>query len=277
MYGSGAIFSAFFGALANLLAKTILRDVKAKDILGINFLIMTGVMSILSPSFFFIGEDLLIILPLIVLIAFVDYFANYFFFKAFEKSDVSIATPMLALAPGFTFFFSWMFLDDTAPFAQLLLCIGVSLGIIIFSTDFSRLKESRDNTLIPALTSSLLFGFSAIPSKYLLANGFLNAPTLYELRGGLIGLTAIMFLGSGIGQLTAFHFRMILIRGIVVIIQWLLLYQSLTQGSAGVSYTLGNITPIFVFVLSFIFLNERFTIKKGAATLLVLVLSLLVI
>lgn len=94
-----AIASAFFCALSNILAKTILKDVTAKDILGINFLMMTVIMAVLSPGFFEINGPLITVIPIILLISVVDFFANFFFFKAFEKSDVSIATPMLALAP----------------------------------------------------------------------------------------------------------------------------------------------------------------------------------
>ncbi|MBF0180272.1 MAG: DMT family transporter [Magnetococcales bacterium] len=272
-----AIASAFFGALSNILAKTILKDVTAKDILGVNFLIMTGIMALLSPAFFEINGSLSVVIPLVVLISVVDFFANYFFFKSFEKSDVSVVTPMLALAPGFTFLFAWLFLGESVTWMQLILSIGVVAGIVAFSADFSKLRESLDNTLLPAITASLLFGFSAIPSKYLLSHGMMNAPTLYELRGAIIGLSAIMIFGSGINQLTASHFRKILVRGVFVIVQWLLLYFALTNGKSGVTLTLGNITPIFVFLLGVLFLKESITKKKLAAALSVLILSLLVI
>lgn len=276
-YQSLAIASAFFGALSNILAKTILKDVKAKDVLGINFLMMTGIMAVLSPAFFQVNGPLIVVVPIIILISAVDFFANLFFFKAFEKSEVSSATPVLALAPGFTFLFAWVFLGDAATLFQLIMSAGVVIGIIFFSTDFSKLKESRDHTLIPALMASALFGFSAIPSKFLLANGYLNAPTLYELRGGIIGLAALVFFGTGINQLSADHFRKIFIRGVFVIAQWLLLYLSLTNGNPGVTYTLANITPVFVFLLGFIFLKEEITLKKWGAAIFVIVLSYLVV
>src|SRR5438067_1530989 len=91
-----AIGSAIFGAIANIMARSLLKNLKAQDILEINFLIMSALLLILSPIFFHFQATLLSV-SLIILIAIIDTLANYFLFKTFEKTEASIATPILSL------------------------------------------------------------------------------------------------------------------------------------------------------------------------------------
>lgn len=98
-----AILSAGFAAVASILARVLLKNLESKDILGLNFLIMAGSLLILSPFFYQFTFTVSNIL-LIILISSIDTLGNYYYFKTFEKTEASIATPMLSLAPGFTFF-----------------------------------------------------------------------------------------------------------------------------------------------------------------------------
>jgi transporter family protein len=275
-YTTLAILSAVFAAVANILARTLLKDVKSRDILGINFAIMAVTLLVLSPFFYHFTISPLAI-GLLGLVALIDTTANYFYFKAFEQTEASIATPILSLAPGFTFLFGWIFLGDVVSARIFGLTVAVILLIVIFSVDFKQFKNFRANTLLPALTSSFLFGISAIPSKELLSQMHaINAPTLYLFRAGLIALLAFLFFHKPLIKLTAKQYQLTFVRGLFVITQWLLLYYALSKGNAGVTVTLGNITPIFTFAFSVIFLKERATFNKVTAAGLVLVLSLLI-
>lgn len=270
-----AIASAFLGAVATILARTLLKDLKSKDILAINFFTMGIVLLLLSPSFYHF-EPSPLATGLIILISLIDTAANYFYFKTFEQTDASVASPLLSLAPAFTFVFSWLFLSDIVSLRSLILSLLIVAGIIIFSIDFSRFEDFKRVTLWPALVSSFLFGMSAIPSKYLLSTmHVLNAPTLYMFRAGFIALFALLIFQFKVTNISVWQYRVIFLRGLVVIGQWILLYYALTLGSAGVTVTLGNITPIFVFLLGIIFLRERPTWKKFFATVFVLALSFL--
>jgi len=271
-----AIASAFFGAIATILARTLLKDLKTQDILGINFLTMGATLVLVSPLFYHFKATVLST-SLVILIAFIDTAANYFFFKTFEKTEASVATPILSLAPGFTFFFSWIFLSETINIGSLLLSLAIIIAVVIFSVDFKNFAHSRKTTLIPALASSFLFGISAIPAKYLLNTlGAINAPTLYMFRAGFIALFALLLFRFTIQHITLRQYRIIFVRGLFVIVQWVLLYYALTKGNTGVAITLGNITPIFVFLLSILFLRESVTIKKIITAACVLILSLVI-
>lgn len=271
-----AVLSAFFAAIANILARTLLKEVRSQDILGINFLTMGATLLLISPLFYFFKATLLSV-GLVVLIALIDSMANYFYFKTFEKTEASVATPILSLAPGFTFLFSWLFLSDVLEVQTYILAALILVLIIFFSTDLKNFKKFKETTLIPALIASVLFGISAIPSKYLLDNlHALNAPTLYMFRAGFIALFSLLFFGFSIQNLSVRQYRVIFARGLVVIAQWILLYYALSMGNAGVSITLGNITPIFVFILSILLLKERPTFKKALASALILLLSFMI-
>lgn len=270
-----AIGSAFLGAIATLLARTLLKDLKSKDILSINFFTMGIVLLLLSPSFYHFDSSPLATI-LIILISLIDTAANYFYFKTFENTDASVASPLLSLAPVFTFLCSWILLSEDVSLRSLLLSLMILAAIIIFSIDFSNFDAFKKATLWPALVSSFLFGLSAIPSKYLLSTmHVLNAPTLYMFRAGFIALFALLIFQFKITNISVWQYRVIFLRGLVVIAQWILLYYALSMGSAGVTVTLGNITPIFVFLLGILFLKEKPTLKKFFATLLILALSFL--
>jgi uncharacterized membrane protein len=272
-----AVISAIFAAIANILARVLLKNLNSKSILSINFAIMAITLALLSPFFyrFDLSPESL---SLLIVVGAIDTLANYFYFKTFEKTEASIATPILSLAPGFTFLFSWLFIGDKVSLRTLILTIIIIFLIVLFSIDFKKFKHFKAAALIPALASSFLFGVSAVPSKYLLSNlHAINSPTLYMIRAGFIAIFGLLLFGlPPLRKITNRQYGFIFIRGLFVITQWLLLYYALTKGNAGVVVTLGNITPIFVFVFSVIFLRENPTIKKISAAMLVLILSLLI-
>lgn len=275
-FTSIAILSALLGAIANLVARTLLRDLRSQDILGINFLTMGATLLLISPLFYFFEPSLLVI-GLVAVIGVIDTVANYFYFKTFEKTEASIATPLLSLAPGFTFFFGWLALGEAAPMLTYVLAAAI-IGLTVYiSTNFSQIKTFNAQTLLPAIIASFLFGISAIPAKYLLDTlHAVNAPTLYMFRAGFISLFTLLLFGFPILRISTRQYRVIFFRGLIVISQSVLLYFALSRGSAGVTLTLGNITPIFVFFLSALFLREKPTFRKVLAAGCILALSLII-
>ncbi|PIN80499.1 hypothetical protein COV16_00855 [Candidatus Woesearchaeota archaeon CG10_big_fil_rev_8_21_14_0_10_34_8] len=271
-----AILAAIFGAIANILARTLLKEIKSRDILGINFLIMTATLVIFSPKFYYLNLTYYSLF-LLLSVAIIDLFANYFYFKSFEKSEASFITPLLSLAPAFAFIFSFIIIGELVSMHQLLLAFGIIALIIVFSYDFSKKFVINKKMLINAVIASFLFGLSAIPSKILLTSlNAINPPTLYMVRGSIIGICGLIFFSSNIKRITISQYRLIFVRGLFVIVQWLLLYFALIKGSIGVTMTLVNTTPIFVFILAIFILKEKPTLKKVISAALILLLSLLI-
>lgn len=270
-----AIASAFFAAIANLLARVLLKDLKSHDILGINFLTMGATLVLISPVFYRFKPTLMA-MGLLALISLIDTLGNYFYFKTFERTEATIATPVLSLAPGFTFLFGWVLLGDVVSLKTFALAILIILCILFFSANFRNFRQSQKETLIPALAASALLGISAIPSKFLLDTlGVINAPTLYMFRAGFIALFSLLFFNFSVNHITITQYRIVFIRGLFVIVQWILLYYALSLGNAGITLTLGNVTPIFVSVLGIIFLKEKASFKRIASAALILILSLI--
>lgn len=270
-----AIASALFAAIANVLARVLLKGLKAKNIVGINFLTMAATLLVLSPLFYKF-EATPKSMVLLTMVAIIDTLGNYFYFKTFEKSEASVATPILSIAPVVTFALGWVFLDDAVSIFTFALSLAIVGLIIWFSYDKDSFHQFKKDTLKPALAAAFLFGISAIPAKMLLTGGeIINAPTLYMYRAALIALFSLFFFNFQIKDISLKQYRLIFVRGLFVIAQYLLLYYALARGSAGVTVTLGNITPIFVFILGVLFLSEKLTYKKALTAVAVLILSLI--
>ncbi len=236
---------------------------------------MAGTLAFFSHTFHFfeISNASLLLFASIVVI---DAIANYFYFKSFEKSEASVVTPILSLLPIFALLFSIILQLETANPFQLIISILIIFGTVFFLLDFKNIKRFNRNTLLPALASAVLFGLSAIPSKLLLTNlAATNPLTLYMYRAFFISVLSLLIFKGSFLAIKGKYYKWIFFRGLFVIAQWALLYYALFKGSIGVSVTLSNITPIFVFILGAIFLKEKPTIKRAVAALLILVMSLI--
>lgn len=270
------IISAVLAAVASILARVLLKDIPSKKILAVNFFTMSATLLVISPLFYkfiFTWQSL----GLVLLIAAIDTLGNYFYFKTFEKTDASVAVPILSLAPVVTFFFSAFFLGESPKLQSIIGALVIVILIIFISVDWKQWSKFSVATLYPALASAFLFGISSIPSKYLLSTlEATNAPTLYMIRGALIGLFALLMFKDSSGSFDIKTYRIIFIRGLFVIGQWVLLYYAITLGSTGVAVTLGNITPVFVLFFSLIFLREKFNWKKVLAAVAILAVSLII-
>lgn len=267
------ILSAVLAAVASVLARVLLKDIPAKKILAVNFFIMATTLLVLSPLFYKFVFSLQSI-GLVALIAGIDMFGNYFYFKTFEKTEASVAIPILSLAPVITFLFSAIILAEYPSFGSVAGALAIIALIIAISTDWKQWSKFTAATLYPALASAFFFGISSIPSKYLLSTlEATNAPTLYMLRAALIALFALLLFKDSFSVFDLKTYRFIFVRGLFVIGQWVLLYYALTLGSTGVAVTLGNITPVFVLFMSILFLGERFHWKKVLAAAAILAVS----
>ncbi len=271
-----AIASAFFSAIATILARPLLKQIDSKSIIGINFLTMGVVLLLLSPLFYKFQASA-ITFAVLISISLIDTAANYYYFKTFEKTEAAVAAPLLALSPTFTFIFSWILLKEGTSIYNLILALLIIIITVTSITDFSNFAKTNTATLIPAMIAVLLFGLSAVPAKYLLNNlQVINAPTLYMFRAGFIALFSLLLFGFNITAITVKQYRLIFVRGLFVIAQWILLYYAISRGNTGVSATLANIAPVFVFILAAIFLKEKITWKKMLAALAILILSLII-
>ena len=95
-------------------------------------------------------------------------------------------------------------------------------------------------------------------------------------RAGIISLFALLLFGFNITTISIKQYRLIFVRSLFVIAQYVLFYYAISSGNTGVSSTLANITPFFVFILAAVFLKEKITLKKATAAVFIIFLSLII-
>lgn len=271
-----AIGSAICSSVANVMARYLLKDKRAQNFVGINFLTMGITLIAFSPIFYSFKFTAFSFIS-VILISLVDTLGNYFYFKTFEKTEASVATPLLAISPFFTFILGWIFLNDSISLRSFITMLAIVLLVIFFSSSNSENspinKFTFNKELLYPILAALIFGATAIPIKFLLTAGYFNAPTLYMFRSAFIALFSLLFFKFSIKEISINQFRLIFLRGLFVISQYILLYLAFTKLNIGIASTLGNIAPIFVFIFSILILKEKPNIKKLLLCILILILS----
>lgn len=267
-YTTLALLSAVFAAIANITARTLLRQLKVKDMFGISFLSVAGLLLLGAPWFYhfeFTTRSLLLLMMIVGL----DTVGNFFYFKSFEKHEASAITPILALSPVFAFVASWLFLGLAEPWYMYLVAGVIMIAVVWFSMDRKTILFA-----LPALLTAACFGLSALPTKLLLSDLTTNAPSLYMLRAAIIGLITLVVFGSRLKTVSRKQFGFIILRSVIVSTSWILFYYALAQGDISIVSALGATAPVFVFILGVTFLKEKMTWRKLLAAGLIVVLSL---
>lgn len=277
LYGLG---SAGAAAIAHLLGKRATGGRAAEEVEAVNFTIMAlmlaGVLA-LFPALFhlhlsWVGAALLLLL------AAIDAVGNHFLFKTYRQSHASVAVPLLSLAPAFAFPVAWL-----SPLPHEDAGMAIALGyvatflVMAVSVDWRNLRHFREVTFLPAILASLCFGLSAVPTRYLLREwDELNAPTLYMIRALLIAAMGYAVWGRrAMAHLPMAQIKMMSLRAVFVIGQYLLLYQALTLSSVGVALTLANVTPAIVLLASVAFLGEAWSWRRIAPAAMAIAAALL--
>jgi drug/metabolite transporter (DMT)-like permease len=267
-----ALLSAFLGGVMDIFARHIVQGITPKHMLIWSLFSISLFLGIFSPFYFSFTYDLRL-LTIFLSMCFLDFLANLCYFKSLKNANASTVTPILSLAPAFTFAVSWAFATDKIEPDKLIYTFGIILLVIFFTIDKKNLKLQSKNVLIPALGSAVLFGSSAVFAKQILSSGLTNPPSLYFLRAVTMGLTAFLFFGKGFLKIGKKNIISIFIRSTVVIARWVIMYYALSMGNAGVTLTLVNTSPIFVFVLSTLILKEKIELKKAITAILVFILA----
>lgn len=266
-----AIISAFFGALANIFARILLKDVESYNIMGLSFLMVGSTLLIFSPMFYYFMPSWATI-GLLYAIGIIDTASNYYYFKSFEMSEAGIATSLLALSPVITFIGSFLFLGTQTSPIIIMFALFIMISIVALSSDSPvNLKSFHTSALAAPILASVFYGLSSIPSKALLSNfNAINAPTLYMFRATIIGMCSFIFMRPNLQKITFHHYRLIWLQGLLAILMWVALYTALSKGNPGVTMTLSSMAPVFTVIFGALFLRERITFKKILSTILIL-------
>jgi len=248
-----ALLSALSGALANLLARRLMRQTPLRAVLALNFAIIFALLLPLAP-FYFTLRPHPAALRLLALAIGLDAAANYAYFRAFESNDAVTASTLLALSPLFTLLAALGVGSPSAlhplQAAGVLLSSGGTLWLIRSApntnADAAPRAPGRMAWLYPLLAAAL-FGLSLYPIKDLFTQGWINPPTYYLVRAGVIALLAAP-LARGAPDRPPL--RLLTVRALLVIAQWLALLFALQSGSPAAVKAVADASPLFVLLLT---------------------------
>ncbi|MGB9897648.1 EamA family transporter [Thermanaerothrix sp.] len=253
-----ALLSALGGALANLMARSILRQTSLRAIFGLNFALIFAWLLPFAPFYFSLAVSPPALGWLALAIG-LDAAANYAYFQSFAHLDALTASTLLALSPFFTLLAA-PFLSPIAPplgWFQILgvvLCGGAVLVLTQAQNAATSLLHARPHpapsALAYPLVAAALFGLSLYPTQHLFAAGYTNPPTYYLIRAAVIALLAWPLSRPRWHGLPAGLVRRLALRAAVVIAQWLVLLYALEGAAPAVVKALADTSPLFVLGLS---------------------------
>lgn len=269
-----ALLSAVLGALANWLARDLLRRFRLREIFGLNFALIFGMMLPLAPLYFRLAwqpEPL----GWLALSVGLDALANYAYFRAFVDLDAVSASTLLALSPLFTLLIA-LGLPGQSVGLQPLQMVGVIVctgGVLALTRVQPHVNEAVRGDAGPTrawlypLVAAALFGLSLYPARLLFTRGWTNPPTYYLVRAGLIALVARWVAPSGSFRWQAEQVGRLALRAVLVIGQWLALLFALEGGAPAAVKALADTSPLFVVGFSAILGRERPTRAQVMAAL----------
>ena len=274
-----AVFSAFAGAVAALLAKRLLGSIQSSKFVGPNFLIIFAMLLPLAPFVFHFDATSRSVALLSAIIA-IDIAANWALFESIRRADLAQVVPALGLVPVFAIAVAVVIFPADADALRILFALAVVLGTVTLQViDTRALTRSASSptghraygAIAIALGSSLAFGISANLSKLLLdaSSDMTNPYTLYFLRAAGIG--AVMTLYARGFSAVRHHVAPIAARATFVILQWLTFLTAIRAADVISVTTLANLTPVLAGIGSALFLKEQWNWRRTSAVALAFV------
>lgn len=258
-----AVVSAFSGGIANLLARRLVRYAPARDLVSVNFGLMT-VMLLPAAPWFWKFDGSWLALGIFLLAAVLDAAANILYFKSFEVLPAVTASSILALSPLFSLLL-WPWLAPDVPLSAWN-AVGIGLavaGLILLARNFREggegesLERRTIGKMVYPLLAALLFGVNIYPVRTLLVNDWMNPYTYYLLRAPVIAAATWLVLRPNLGAVEIKRIGLTAGRLVFVIAQWLLLLMALEIGNPAVVKVLADTSPFFVLLLAGLVLKEK--------------------
>lgn len=269
-----AVVSAFSGGIANLLARRLVRAAPARDLVSVNFGLMTLMLLPAAPWFWHFDANWQAV-GIFTLAALVDAAANVLYFKSFEALPAVTASSILALSPLFSLIF-WPWLAPDAVLSAWN-AVGISLavtGLVLLARPGRGLaadpreRRWKLSAIAYPLLAALLFGVNIYPVRTLLVNEWANPYTYYLLRAPVIAAATWLTLRPRLDWVNTKRVGLTAGRLVFVIGQWLLLLTALQAGSPAVVKALADSSPLFVLLLSGLVLKEKVGKWQAAGALL---------
>lgn len=274
-----ALGSAISGAIANLLARRIVREVRARDMVAVNFLLMTLMLLPGLPWFWHVDWSNGLILRIAIAVL-IDSAGNILYFYTFEHLEPVVASAMLSISPLLGLFVAPFFTGAVGAigFGQVLGVFLITGGLYTLALQPLRTALSNGGEwsvkqwliyIGTPILAALLFTISIFIMRADLASGVVNSYSYYLIRAPFIALLTAFITRPNLAWVAP---RSILItseRMVFVLAQWLLLLTAIQMGNAVVVKAIADSTPFFVVLISWLLLRQKLPRTQWAGALLV--------
>ncbi|MFQ6052282.1 MAG: DMT family transporter [Candidatus Hydrothermarchaeota archaeon] len=274
-----AIVSSFFIGFNTILVKKSIVKTNATTAMLMVTLAGTIIFWIISLAFipfYFLKSKALFFF--IVAGVFSPALVRWLYYVSLDRIGASISSSILATGPAFAALMALILLDER-PTVEIWLGIFLIItGIVLLEREISlnenQTKNRKRKDLIIPLLAAISFGCAIVFRK--MGLNILNSPIL----GVTAGFTTSLF----IYLITLAFFKrfrdslsfdrsdlsLFIIAGFSLAIGWLSIFYALSYGNVSIVAPLTNLHPLFVLVLSYLFIGdiERITprIVIGALT-----------
>ncbi len=214
--------------------------------------------------------DLPVLAIALLPLASIVYSAGYlFFFKGFEKGNVSIIAATMNLWTVFTMLFAFIFMGQRLTTTQTIGVFMIILGATLASLDWSRIRSQKfqlslgvKETILGAFFFGIFWNFSEIISEEV---GWLLTTLLVKL-GIFIFLLIFSFAVKQQIKLTDIPAKtktMIVLMGIIEVAAVALVNYGLTIGDAILITPIASALSIVTIGLAVIFLKDKISTLQG--------------
>ena len=195
---------------------------------------------------------------------------RWLYFISLDRIGTSVSSSILATGPAFTAIIAIVLLKEAITLQIGLGILIIIAGIIIFERDMNHEKgvgKASSKDLIYPLLSALFFSFAVVTRK--MGLNILDSPIFGVTVGFVTSMViyALICLGSkkmrSSISIKAKDLPVFLGAGLTMTAAWLTLFYALSGGEAIVVTPLANLHPLFVLVLSYIFLEKVNKITKS--------------
>lgn len=237
---------------------------------------LAGLISILLPALAFKTEiDIPIPAIVLSLIAAIVYSAGYlFFFKGFEKGNVSVVAATMNLWAVFTMLFAYVFMGQRLATAQTIGVFMIIAGATLASMDWSGIGSQRlqlslgvREAILGAFFFGIFWNISEIISEEI---GWLLT-TLLVKCGIAVFLLIFSFAATqevGLRNISSKTKYVILLMGIIEVSAVALVNYGLTIGDAILITPIASALSVVTITLAVLFLKDRISGLQGSGIIM---------
>ena len=195
---------------------------------------------------------------------------RWLYFISLDRIGPSVSSSIMATGPAFTAVIALMLLNE-----KITLQIGLGIliiigGIVLFERDMhngAEIDKRSSKDLKFPLLSALFFSFAIVARK--MGLNLLNSPLFGVTVGFGTSLIIYLIVCLGLKKLRVSisikkeDVPLFCAAGISLTAAWLTMFYALSYGDAIIVTPLANLHPLFVLILSYVFLGKAERITRG--------------